>query len=264
MPTPQEILQYLAQLTDGQRTLILEMSQYLKIPIERQILDGSDIAVPSFIETFENRLLLHHATNDDKLKKKAFEFAFKRASQAAGKVANIVSSQTNPGADVIVDGVHFSCKTEGSSGIHPTRLTISKLMEARWIRECRTSKDFARSVSGRVAHHLQQYERIISLRGISQPVTNSVFYELLEIPLDVLRACGSLMPRDFLPRTKSGGSAAWVSIRGKRVFRLILDGSVEKVTITNLNRDQCICHAEWTVPLPIMMQEEGESGDCDG
>ncbi len=263
MPTPEEMLQSLAQLTDGQRTLILEMSQYLRIPVERQILNGSDITVPAFVENFENRLLLHHATNDDKLKKKAFEFAFKRASQAAGRVATIVSSQTNPGADVIVDGVHFSCKTEGSSGIHPTRLTISKLMEARWIRECRTPKDFAKAVTGRVAHHLQQYQRIISLRGFDQPVTNSVFYELLEIPLDVLRACGGLTPRDFSPRTGSGGSSAWVSIRGERVFRLILDGSVEKVTITNLSRDHCVCHAGWTVPLPFTMQEEGESGDSD-
>lgn len=248
-PTPEEILESLSLLTDGQRNLILEMTHKLRIPVERQLLNGSDITVPAFVENFENRLLIHHATNEDKLKKKAFEFAFKRASEAAGKVASIVSSQTNPGADVIVDGIDFSLKTEGSADIRRDRLTISKLMEGRLIRECVTGADFARVSRERVLHHLSQYTRMITLRGFDRPNDNSVFYELLEIPLDVLRACGELRAADFSPRTANGSSSATVCYEGSPAFRLVFDGSVEKITVHNLSRSVCIPHGEWRVPL---------------
>ncbi len=153
-------------------------------------------------------------------------------------------------------------------------------MEARWIRECKTTADFARETTYRVMSHLRKYERMIMLRAydiLSLSLDNQtqvpviqdsdvvktlpkVRYDLYEIPLNILMLIEGLKESSFKPRTKNGGSSAKVyTADNKAAFTLILDGSVEKVTVSNLRTDLCFLHGSWIVPTIGLNRDENES-----
>lgn len=241
-----ELLSICEQLHPAQVSLLLEMAKGMTAKIEERINPQSDILVPAFSINFSNRLRIHHATSEAKFSKKPFEYAFAAASKAAGRKALITSSQTSPGADVTVDDKPFSLKTEAAGGISAQRVKISKLMEARWIRDCLNEEDFAQAVRTRVTDHLGRYERILILRAFS--VGNMVRYDLVEIPREILLEVANVTARDFSPKTPAGGSSAAIMYKGEFAFRLVLDGSVEKVIVTNLDIGLCITHGSWIVP----------------
>ena len=235
-------------LNAGQVDLLIEIAESMARPVTAVVDPATDIVVPTFASNFCTRLLIHHATTAEKFKKKSFEYAFAAASQASGRTATLTVSGTFSGADVIVDGVKFSCKTEASAKISETRITISKLMEARWIRECHTGRDFLQGVQSKVVPHLRGYERILILRAIDR-AAGAIEYRLVEMPLQVLQAIGRLNAEDFGPRTDNGGSSAKVRYKGDVAFTLRLDGSVEKVTVAGLSTDFCRTHASWLIPV---------------
>lgn len=218
-----------------------------------------------FHDYFSNVLLIHHATNDDKFKKKAFEFAFRGACAAQGRKAVITVSQTNPGADVIVDGQRFALKTEADANISLRSIKISKLMEARWIRELSTKKDRGTIPQEKIAHHLRRYDRIVILRAFDSNTSKSgryVRYELWEIPKHVLELTANLKVKDFTQPTKNNSFTANVqtldtaTAQSYKAFTLRMDGSVEKVTISNLALKSCQHHASWTIPLDPKVEED--------
>jgi hypothetical protein len=233
-------------LEPGQLKLLLEIAEAMRRPIRQEVRPDSDICVAEFTANFSNRLVVHHTANEEKFKKKSFEFAFVAASAAGGKTGRINTNATFPGADVTVDGTNYSLKTEASAGIDEATITISKLMEARWIRECRTGDDFAAGVQQHVVGHLRGYERILMLRAFD--VSGGVRYDLIEIPLDVLLAAQHLTGADFAARTANGSSSATVRHNGNYAYRLRLDGSVEKVTVSGLAVSLCTIHARWQIP----------------
>lgn len=234
-------------LGDGKARLLLEMAEAISSPIAEELASDSDIVTNPFAENFATRLRLHHATSEEKFKKKSFEYAFTAAAQASGRNAQITNNPTHPGADVMVDGCGFSLKTEASANLSQTRITISKLTEARWIRECRSSEDFCSKVRARVCAHLRSYQRILMLRA-SGNVEDGARYDLVEIPVALLQQIEGLAPQDFSARTANGSSSAGVMHGGEEAFRLRLDGSVEKVTISGLLMEHCKVHASWTIP----------------
>ncbi len=238
-------------LSAARRSLVLEMIDALSRDVRADINPSSDICTPDFALNFQDRLALYHAMNDEPLKKKTFEYAFAGASRAAGRTAIIDNNPVNPGTDVVVDGVSFSLKTEASQGIDRSAITISKLMEARWIRECHTGRDFVRGTRDRICGHLSQYQRIITLRAFSINEPNrAIEYHMIEIPLSLLLKIRDLKAQDFSSRTANGSSRADVfDPQGHKLFSLRLDGSVEKITISNLNVSNCVRHGSWIFDL---------------
>jgi len=220
-------------LSKNRKRLLTEMANALLSRVESVIYEDSDICLPEFAMNFQDRIVLYHAMNDEVMKKKTFEYAFKGAMEAAGGKAHLVNDPTNPGNDVEVDGTKFSLKTEASGSISRGNITISKLMEARWIRDCHSGDEFAESVKARVVTHLNEYERIVMLRAFKINHPRKGFeYHLIEIPRDLLLMCGNLTGQDFSERTKNGSSSADIfNNRWERLWRLSLDGSVEKVTV---------------------------------
>lgn len=242
------LLRKIGNLDDLSCQVLETMVDSLGEEYREEIATDTDIAIPAFAINFRQRLKIHHATHEEAFKKKTFEFAFKASSIAAGKTAEMDSNDSSPGYDVIVNGEKFSLKTEAGRSISPTHLTISKLMEARWIRDCDTGEDFQRGMA-HLMRHFTKYDRVIMLRAIkvSTPF-DGMRYQLLEIPMDVLRAVGQLQPSDFREKgATSGGSSAKVMINGRQAFRLTLDGSVEKITVSRLDVSMCRTHANWIV-----------------
>jgi hypothetical protein len=215
---------------------------------------------PRFHDYFSNVLLLHHATNDDKFKKKAFEFAFRGACLKLGYEARITTNPMNPGADVTVGTSRFSLKTESGKTISRQNITISKLMEARWIRNMADEPAMGPEDARKVVHHHNQYDRIIILRAFdvrSGQLRTAAQYELWEIPKKLLLLVGRLRESEFSSPTPNNSFAAPVkivdSVTGipSGAFNFRMDGSVEKVTIGGLAVSRCIHQATWTVPVDL-------------
>lgn len=248
MGAQEELARLISQLSPERVSLLIEMGHALTRSVVADISSDSDIVVRAFERDFSGRLLLFHAMHDAALTKKTFEYFFCGSSRAAGREAAQTENSVYPGEDVVVDGRKFSLKTEGGKSISRTAIHISKLMEARWIRECHSADDFCTLSKERIGAHLNHYERIISLRSFL--TDTKVRYELVEIPKDVLLGISRLRPSDFSPRTANGSSSATVrGSDGNPSFVLSLDGSVEKITVRNLPLRLCKVHATWEVIL---------------
>lgn len=199
-------------------------------------------------EYFSTRLAAHHASSGVALKKENFEHILEHSFQRSGHEAGLTGSMVNRGADLEVDGHAYSLKTEAAKGLNQKKITISKLMEARWIRDLNSHVDAPEQVRFRILSHLEEYERIFILRSYGDE--ERVRYDLREIPKDVLALVAHLESDDFGKLTKAGGTGANVMMNGRKAFRLVLDGSVEKITISGLDVDLCPLHAWWELGRP--------------
>jgi Type II site-specific deoxyribonuclease len=238
------------QLTTTRLMLLNRMASALQMTFDSWSDPNSDLATALFSEYFTSRLLIHHAVVEEKLNKKSFEYIFRDALRHDGKTAHITASNIHPGADLVVNGTRISLKTEASKDIREMKITISKFMEARWIRD-QDAFGLAELASEKIREHLAGYDRVIMLRAFSS-VKNKVKYNLIEIPHDLLILASSLEPDGIsLNSGRSGGGSTIVRQKDQEAFTLRFDGSVEKVTITNLRMDLCTIHATWNIPLSI-------------
>lgn len=199
-------------------------------------------------EYFSTRLAAHHASSGVPLKKENFEHILERSFKRAGRQAKLSDSMVHRGADIEVDGIAYSLKTEAAKGINPQKITISKLMEARWIRDLTGPEDAPQQIKDRVLSHLNNYERIFILRSYGDEQT--VRYDLREIPKRIIASVADLVADDFGKLTKSGGTSARVRYEGDVAFTLRLDGSVEKITLSGLDVALCPLHAWWELGRP--------------
>jgi len=256
----QQLIRVVTNLDPVQVELLTEVATVMLRRVEESVNPVSDLVTPRFAANFRNRLLIHHATNEAKLTKKAFEYAFKGASEADGKTGFITASDTLSGVDVTIDGARFSLKTEASKDIRAEQITTSKFTEARWIQQQTTLDDLAREAAARMPAHLSNYDRILVLRARELSGAR-VQYEIVEIPRDLLRCVAALTAADFTPRTPQGGSGARVTTTdGRPAFTLRLDGSDGKITVAGLQIALCIRHASWIIPTVTPALEEAGQG----
>ena len=254
VPNLDELLEQLneiaPQLTPTRLMLLNCMASALQVRFDSFLNPQSDLATPLFSEYFASRLLIHHAVVEERLNKKSFEYIFRDALQNDGKNARITTNKVYPGADLIVDQTRISLKTEASKNIQEAKITISKFMEARWIRN-QDAIGLAQLASDRLQEHLSGYDRIMMLRSFNMP-GDEVKYELIEIPHSLLSLASFLQPSDItISVGQSGGGSTTILQNNREAFTLRFDGSVEKVTITNLSVDLCTSHARWIIPLTI-------------
>ena len=158
------LLGKIATLDDSTCEVLETIVAGLSYQVQETIAKYTDIAMPAFAKNFKTRLQLHHATHEEVFKKKTFEYAFKAGCIVAGKKSEMDPNVTSAGYDVVVDGVRYSLKTEAGASMSPQYIKISKLMEARWIRECRTGKDFLRGTK-HIMDHFTHYDRVLIVRA---------------------------------------------------------------------------------------------------
>jgi type II restriction enzyme len=250
------------QLTATRLMLLNRMALALQAQFDSSSNPESDFATPLFSEYFASRLLIHHAVVEEKLNKKSFEYIFRDALRCDGKTAEIAVSNVYPGADLLVDEARISLKTEASKNIRQDRITISKLMEAPWIRD-QDASGLARLAADKLREHLASYDRIFMLRAFNLK-TNKVKYDLVEIPHGLLSLGANIDSGDItLSLGRSGGGSVTIWQNGREAFTLRLDGSVEKVTITNLRVALCTVHATWCIPLTLFNFETDTSSKAN-
>lgn len=240
---------------------LLEQLSPVQLHVVRAIIDRfalgfkgehprTDFLSPEAYEYFGMRLTAHHAYSSHMLKKENFEHILQAAFRMAGIPAHLQSSMTHRGADIAVDGVSISLKTEAAAGLKADAITISKLMEAAWIKQITSAADIPAYVSRMVLPHFGNYERIFILRSYLHPTRrNLVRYDLREIPKSLLELVGRLTPPDFSPLTRTRTTSADVKLDGRVAFKFRLDGSDDKLTITALDVRHCPLHAWWMLDL---------------
>lgn len=211
----------------------------------------NDFLTQEAFEYFSMRLAAHHAYSASVLKKENFEHILEEAFSRTGVPAQRANSMTVRGADLTVGGVTLSLKTEAARNLSQSHITISKLMEAAWIKQTTCTDDIPGFVAQMVMPHFGNYDRIFTLRSYPDRERNGfVRYDLREIPKDVLARIGDLTGDDFTTPTKTRTTSADVTVNGRRAFRFRLDGSDDKLTINYLDVDFCPLHAWWSLSAP--------------
>jgi Type II site-specific deoxyribonuclease len=211
----------------------------------------TDFLTRGAFDYFSMRLAAHHAYSSSVLKKENFEHILEEAFKRTGVMAARANSMTQRGADLTVDGVTLSLKTEAAQGLRSETITISKLMEAAWIKQITSTEDIPGHIKSMVMPHFRNYDRIFILRSYSNPQKRDfVRYDLREIPKALLARVSELGAEDFSPLTKTRTTSASVWEEGKLAFKFRLDGSDDKLTITNLAVSLCPMHAWWSLQKP--------------
>lgn len=255
-PLREKLTARLAVMALPKLLLIDRMIDAMGRAIEQDVFAVDELFTADFIDAIGDQLLLHHGTHDEPASKKLFEYVFRNAAEATGHSATINPQTTDAGADVIVDGIRFSLKTEAARRQSRNGIQIQKLMEARWVRDVHSPEEIAAAATSLIPAHLANYERIVVLRGL--PRRDDVLYTLVEVPKDLLLLIRGLTARDFSEKNAARSSGADVyDHSGTKVFRILLDGSVEKVRIFSLQLSACVVRARWRIPLGENSVTEG-------
>lgn len=247
------IAEVVASLSDTQVGLLLRMAEAMRSPVEVERFGASDIVSDPFSEALANFLLLHHAIHVEPLNKAAFEYLFVACSAAAGRSASRNPASGAASFDVEADGLRWSLKTEGGKKLSATMVRIEKFMEARWIRECSNPAKCAAAVRVHIPAHMDDYERLIVLRARQDASARVTTYELVELPKPEILRLSSALPEWFTKEgTRESYGADVLDEQGDRVFRILLDSSVEKVRIWFMTA-RAITHGRWVVRRPDVM-----------
>jgi hypothetical protein len=237
--------QAFARLTARQRQLLQRMADALTVPVDIQT-GKSDLVDAAFAETLANFLLLHHAIHEEPLNKAAFEYILKGCAEAAGHAAEQNIHRGTATWDVRIDTTRWSLKTEAALGISKNTVKIEKLMEARWIRECTNPAKCAAAVRTEIPAHMTGYDRILMLRAFRR-AGNAIRYDLVEPPKHtLLELIEMVSPEAFTKEGSKESYGANFDVNNERVFRILLDSSVEKIRLW-FSADKCIYHGSWTV-----------------
>jgi hypothetical protein len=250
-----EIASGLRLLTQRQLETVAAMVRSLGIKVQFIPGSSSEIVDERFAEEMANLLSLHHSNHESPLNKKPFEYVVKRCLIAQGHdEAELNPTPGESAYDVFGNGERWSLKTEAAKSLSANQLKIEKLSEARWVREATTAEACAKEVRERIPRHMRGYDRILVMRGESRP--DSFVYSLEEVPTHLLQeVISSAQPSMFAKTTR--GSKQGISFgadfahpeNGDRLFRMLLDSSVEKVRVW-FQLKYCIHHGRWIVPRP--------------
>lgn len=215
----------------------------------------SDFATDEFAQEFADILRFHHLGTGQPLSKDKFEYAMVQAFREMGVDASKTEGGTYPGQDITVGGVPWSLKTEAARNTKANKLHISKFMEmgkGAW----QTEADLE-ALRERMFTHLTRYDRILSLRCLSQiedADAGRVYkYELVEIPKELLERSDDF-PIEFKTNSRQTpipASCYVLDETGVLLLELYFDGGTErKLQIRNILKDACIVHATWEVTVP--------------
>ena len=205
----------------------------------------SDIFTEDMAKEFGDILRIHHCFSKEPFTKDKFEHALERIANLNG-ISSALAPRGNPGHDITISGKRFSLKTQGDKSIKDDYLHISKFMElgkGKWVDE----SDLL-GLLNQYLLHVENYERILSLRRLKSKSKNVWHYELVEIPRSLLMEArnGSLEMRHQSKQNPKPGYCFVKNDRGENKFQLYFDGGTErKLQIKQLKKALCRIHADW-------------------
>ncbi|MCX5381675.1 hypothetical protein [Streptomyces sp. NBC_00083] len=216
--------------------------------------DATDLVSEAFRDEMSLFLVVHHALHERALNKENFEYVFKQCLIASGDPeARLNPNQKQAKYDVEGAGQRWSLKTESGESMSRNMVKVEKLTEALWIRDSLTAEDCARNIRERVTPRLLDYDRIVVLRAVR--TGSMITYSIEEIPHNTLYlALQNETHAEIFSKGIRGGKEAKsfgadypLAGTQNRLFRMLLDTSVEKVRIWHALKE-CRHHGYWTLP----------------
>ena len=208
---------------------------------------------PEWVEYFGLALSVHHGTTIDPLGLTGFEATFSNACESVGWNVERVESTTHRFSDLTVadnegGSRRLSLKSTAAQRLSEKTVHISKLTEAAWIQDVRSS----RQRRSRTLELFQEYrnavDAIVMLRAFRQRNKIPERYQLVEIPSTIFQSLQDSTMSEF----DSDAPVISCSFRGHQdVARVALDRSDAKITVRRISLDVCSVHAEWKLsPSP--------------
>lgn len=246
--------EWLHNLSAADQALLRQIGKAMCQPIQMQQHSQSTIFDKRFGEAFAGYLRTWHFFNSTPLIKKTFEYALIHCFEATGREGRIESNPVSAGYDIELEKVRYSCKTQGGKLRSEFRGHISKMFEARWIRDCAGDRDLiAEKLAERFNEHTSKYKSILMLRALQETRSDDVVtvrYSLFELPQAMFEGVKTLRGPDFTkPQSASSGCSARVHWEGEDVATIGVDGSVEKITVGRINLRRAIHHFTWEFSL---------------
>ena len=205
-----------------------------------------------WIEYFSLALSVHHGTTTEPLGLTGFEIVFCNACESVGWTYEKPESATQRFVDLIVRRPteprrRLSLKSTAARRLSRATAHISKLTEAAWIQDMRSSRERQRRTKELFHQYMAAVDSIIMLRAFRRPNEVPARYQLLEIPTAIF---GSLLdaPADAFA---ADGPTLNCSFEGHNVAaRVSLDRSDAKITVKQIALSACVVHAEWNLAEP--------------
>lgn len=253
-----EIATQLTKLSPNQLSLVASIAHALQVPVDTTMDPNSDIVDETFSETISNLLTVHHALHEEPLNKKSFEYLFKQCLTKGGDSARLNSNPGESAWDVEGAGFKWSLKTEAARGISANSIKVEKLMEARWVREATTPEKCAEAVGTILPRHMDHYQRVLVLRAFK--TQNGYSYFLEEIPVQLLlEKFAAVRPDDITKKGKAiSFGADFFDDHGAKIFRILLDSSVEKVRLW-FQTSRATHHGWWGIKVSDVQEIQQES-----
>ena len=202
--------------------------------------------VPDWIEYFGLAVSVHHGTTTEPLGLTAFEAVFRNACESVNWTLDPPGSSTQRFVDLVVRGDHgpkrrLSLKSTAAMNLSKTRVHISKLTEAAWIQDERTSKNRRRRTLKLFQEYQQTVDAIIMLRAFREKGEPPSLYQLLEIPTTLFDSIQQAPVEDF----QRDAPIIECLSGGQTVARVAIDRSDAKITVRSILLSACTVHAEW-------------------
>jgi hypothetical protein len=208
--------------------------------------EGAVLFDEKFVTTLKSLVELHHSLYP-RIPPQGMFFeslvkqAFKRSGWPADEV--ILSTANIPKHDLLVRTARISLKTETGIGTNPNLISITKLCTTE------TGPWDSENLIQHAMNHLSRYGHLLMLRATWRG--NVIHYQLIEIPLDLLKLIASVIVLPVGKRAGRQSMAADVSEGGERVFRVHFDGADGKCQIHRLPVSRCRMLLEWDQPIAV-------------
>lgn len=163
------------------------------------------------------------------------EQAFRKSSWSADQV--LLSKANTPQHDLLVGANRISLKTETGTGTHPDLISITKLCTTE------TGAWDSAALVNHTMRHLARYDYMLMLRA--NWGGTAIHYQLLEIPLDLLKCIENVTVLPVGRRLGRRSLAADVYGPSGKLFRVHYDGADGKCQIKGLSMSQCRLLAGW-------------------
>lgn len=234
-----DLFSVVRELDEDQVARLLDVARAMALPIEETILFESDTVTLEFNAEFRSRLQAHHATHTTPMDRLGFENAFLAASRAASRSTIEAPSRTTRFFDATINGQQTALKTEGAASMKAHQLHISKLSEAAWIQDMRSSRKRHEMTMRFLDEFLAAVKRIYVLRYYRSE--SAPHYELVEIPVGHFRLL------KLVPLSEFSSDAPRITVADQQgpIMVFHLDRSDSKITVAKIEKSRCVVHGDW-------------------
>jgi len=234
------------RLNDQEVEVVDGFVEAILTEVPQQLTPGSWLASQEWGDAFRARLQGHHAMSEEPLSRTQFEAAFNQASEVAGWTVSRPPGPIQRFFDTTVTRAgrqrRISLKASSARDMRRGTVHISKLTEAAWIQDARRQADRRDEIVRLFQEYRSVTDCIIMLRGFRQD-DGRIDYELVEVPTDIFANVDQLRIADAQPATIS-------VLPDAEVFRIRVDRSDAKITLTGIRIEACTIHGTWQMSPP--------------